>query len=695
MRVGYIPDPFGHPAQMPQILRGFGIDTACLWRGLDAQPAEFWWQSPDGSRVLMAYLRDSYSNGASLTAENEPLFVKSLSSLGDSLALHSAASDFLIFYGTDHMEPPPNTAKAIAYASQVLAGTQVLHSTLPAYFASIRSSLEIQNLPVVSGELRACKRMHLLPGVLSSRMWIKQRNHDAKTCWCAGSSRSARLQAWCIPEACCHPPADYVRRPEPLIHQAWLLLMENHPHDSICGCSLDQVHAEMQVRFDQVEQIGEELARQSLESLAAAINTQNQANTTDPAIVVFNASHFTRSDLVEFEVKLPPGSDTFVITDEDGRVLPYETLSLGTQELVNARMSPRELRSSLAMVNEGRILGLGIRTMQLSNEGATAIIDVTLSEQEPDKVRLGAWHAGCPGLLEQPGITTFHVRARTADLVKGKFWAPDVRGLGWRTFHVRSQASPKEPVHVPPISRLLLPVAGKLARTNLGQNLLARLQRDPSSKPPYRIENDFLAVEVDAQGALTVTDKRNGVVYPGMNRFLDGGDCGDTYNYAPPAADQETTARIKRVEVHRGPVQQSLELDLLLRTPASLSTDRRSRSRQMVDIPIRTRSAWAAAPPALTSTPRSKTAPATTACASIFPPPSRWMKPATTVTLNLPAEKSASPTLTAPIGSKTLAQKFPSAPLCTWAMGYAACPSPTSACPRLRYVRQRAALKSP
>ncbi len=51
MMIGYIPDPFGHPGQVPQILRGFGIETACLWRGLDEEPAEFWWQSPDGSRV--------------------------------------------------------------------------------------------------------------------------------------------------------------------------------------------------------------------------------------------------------------------------------------------------------------------------------------------------------------------------------------------------------------------------------------------------------------------------------------------------------------------------------------------------------------------------------------------------------------------------------------------------------------------
>src|SRR5512135_220133 len=68
MTIGYMPDSFGHIGQMPQILQGFGIDNACLWRGVGDQPTEFWWQAPDGSRVLMLYLRDSYSNGAALNA---------------------------------------------------------------------------------------------------------------------------------------------------------------------------------------------------------------------------------------------------------------------------------------------------------------------------------------------------------------------------------------------------------------------------------------------------------------------------------------------------------------------------------------------------------------------------------------------------------------------------------------------------
>ncbi|MEI7849618.1 MAG: hypothetical protein WCK35_27735, partial [Chloroflexota bacterium] len=187
MMVGYMPDSFGHIAQMPQILRGFEIKSACLWRGLDEEPAEFWWQAPDGSRVLMAYLRDSYSNGAFLPAgestgiDSLARFSAALTGLGLSLSEHSAANDHLIMLGTDHMQPPVNTSENIDYADEMLSReTRVLHSTLENYLAALQPALENGTLPTVIGELRNSKRMPLLPGVLSTRMWIKQRNNASE-----------------------------------------------------------------------------------------------------------------------------------------------------------------------------------------------------------------------------------------------------------------------------------------------------------------------------------------------------------------------------------------------------------------------------------------------------------------------------------------------------------------------------------
>src|SRR5512138_2786487 len=168
MRIGYMPDSFGHIGQMPQILRGFGIDNACLWRGLDDQPTELWWQSPDGSRVLLHYLRDSYSNGAGLNAGIPAQFTEQVRGAADSLAPHSAAGDLLVMYGTDHMEPAPETSQAVAFANERFKDYCIVQSTLPRYLAAVRTQVDGKELelPTVRGELRSSRRSHLLPGVL-------------------------------------------------------------------------------------------------------------------------------------------------------------------------------------------------------------------------------------------------------------------------------------------------------------------------------------------------------------------------------------------------------------------------------------------------------------------------------------------------------------------------------------------------
>ena len=70
MAAGYAPDTFGHVSQLPQILKGFRIDSFIFWRGLgdeiDRLGALFWWQAPDGSRVLAVRLLESYANGRDL-----------------------------------------------------------------------------------------------------------------------------------------------------------------------------------------------------------------------------------------------------------------------------------------------------------------------------------------------------------------------------------------------------------------------------------------------------------------------------------------------------------------------------------------------------------------------------------------------------------------------------------------------------
>ncbi|MGA2502587.1 MAG: glycoside hydrolase family 38 C-terminal domain-containing protein [Anaerolineales bacterium] len=584
MKIGYMPDSFGHIGQVPQILRGFGIEVASLWRGVEDGPAEFWWQAPDGSRVLMAYLREGYVNGADLPADNLEQFTRMLDEKGNALAGFSATSDLLIMYGTDHMEPPRHTSEAIAYADEMLHDTHVIHSTLQQYATAMTAAIQKQNveLPTIVGELRACKRIHLLPGVLSTRIWIKQRNHACETL----------LTKWAEPYTTWQEMIDdqasaTLTRKTGILNQTWRLLMENHPHDSICGCSVDQVHQEMRVRFDQVEQVGEEITRQALESLARCVATDREIPSTDPlpvtSIVIFNPSSFSRTDCVSAVLELPPNLTEFDLVDEQGNHLPYQERGLGSHEIINLDLDTRGLQSAFGNISDGRAAGMTIQDIKVRRQGAEVFIETVMANGgEPN---LTVWNANrkqIEGCFADSTVTIYHVRARSTSAAQIVTTVTNVPAHGYRTFWI----IPRTPESKPPIrlgflASLLLP----LARLPFVQKLATRKRY---ARPPYKIEIDLFAVEALKDGTLTILDKQTQLVYRGLNHFLDGGDCGDEYNYCPPTADRVAPARLKRVTLVRGPVQQSLELELELTTSLSLALDRKSRSVEKVTSPITT-----------------------------------------------------------------------------------------------------------
>lgn len=581
MRIGYLPDSFGHIGQMPQILRGFGIDNACVWRGLDDQPAEFWWQAPDGSRVLMMYLRDSYSNGAGLDADNPAQFTEQIKQTADSLAPHSVLSHLLVMYGTDHMEPPVGTSRAIQVANEHLKAYCAIHSTLPAYLKEMQTEIAEQKLqlPVVTGELRSCKRSPLLPGVLSTRMWIKQRNHICENL----------LEKWAEPWSVFASLMKLVNKPAPIVRQAWQLLMECHPHDSICGCSIDQVHEEMKTRFAQVEQIGEEITKQNIDALASVINTEQEPSSLGPklsAIIAFNPLSFPRTDVVSASMVLPPNIFDFEIVDEAGNHVSHQSASEKVTDLINVHVSREKLGSLLGLVHEGRISNLAVQAVHFEREGVTMHIEAIFAENKPPEVEV--WNKGVMVLREfvhDASIEIFHIHARSPQSTDITFVVNDVPALGWKTFYLCAKENNSPEIEVSPAMRSLAP----LVSLPFVQKLIARLS-NRKCRPPYVIENTLFAVELElSDRTLTITDKTTAKKYRGLNRFVDSGDCGDEYNFSPPSVDStQYLPTLCGVNIVRGAVQQVITVSLAMNIPASLNTDRKSRSSERVTLPITT-----------------------------------------------------------------------------------------------------------
>jgi len=99
---------FGHVAQMPQILRLAGIDTAVVWRGVPAaiDSHSFEWESPNGSSVRAEYLPYGYGNGAYLLDVSGQLG-RGLDAVRESHREFFGDEPVLAMFGTDHMEPLP------------------------------------------------------------------------------------------------------------------------------------------------------------------------------------------------------------------------------------------------------------------------------------------------------------------------------------------------------------------------------------------------------------------------------------------------------------------------------------------------------------------------------------------------------------------------------------------------------------
>jgi alpha-mannosidase len=563
MNIGYLPDPFGHIGQMPQILVGFGIENAVFRRGLSDEPCELWWQSPNGSRVFVSYLRDGYDNAARLPTEPD-VFMNFIEQRYTSLAPHSAVSHLLLLNGTDHHEPQPEVPSLIAIAAP--SDTTLVISTLPAYMTAAFEEIKTQNinLPIVHGELRDPKRHHLLTGVLSSRAWIKQRNHTCETLlerWTEPFSAWAEVIRHDEPDRTLwtgHLTTPRVRPPEGLIKHAWKLLLQCHPHDSICGCSVDQVHEEMRDRFDQVEQIGEEITRQSITAIAHAVDTSSlkEAGALS-ALVVFNPNLHTSTELAEARFELPAGLDPFEIVDEQGQIIPYRLLDRKTRSLADMDLDAEGLRALLATVRDGKVMGLSIQEVAVVRHPEHVLVDVVFAEgAEPNPDTVREVGAVIEELMVEDKVSSFRLLAHFTSEITIQFVASDIPGHGYRTFGLRSATENPSP-----------------AQVEAGQS----------------IENSLLRVEAKADGTLSVKDLQTGVVFENVLRFSDRADRGDSYNFCPLDGDTPIETPISPPTIRRvvEDCGQMLEIEAQFQLPTGLNEDRTERSMATVELPIR------------------------------------------------------------------------------------------------------------
>ncbi|HEY2162610.1 MAG TPA: glycoside hydrolase family 38 C-terminal domain-containing protein, partial [Gemmatimonadaceae bacterium] len=238
----YCPDSFGHPAALPAIAAGFGLDVVVLWRGYGSRrfpPGDAaWWRSPTGERVLLYHLaRSGYELGSNLPTDSIEA-ERRWSAMREQLAPRSTTGVVLLPHGADHHARQVGHAEAVRAIETAGVHDAVHRSSLRAFQRAIIERAERATLPLVEGELRdSYGYTWTLSGTLATRAHEKRLNalaerallRDAEP-WNALASRRGRSR-------------------RALLDEAWRTLLEAHPHDTLCGCSIDEVAAAMELRI--------------------------------------------------------------------------------------------------------------------------------------------------------------------------------------------------------------------------------------------------------------------------------------------------------------------------------------------------------------------------------------------------------------------------------------------------------------
>ncbi|ALO98352.1 Alpha-mannosidase [Streptomyces hygroscopicus subsp. limoneus] len=531
MPIGYLPDMFGHIAQMPQILARAGIEHAALWRGVPGavEGHAFRWRAPDGSEVRTEFLFDGYDNGLDLLLVPDRIG-RALGEYAEMTAQRWGGDPVLAMAGTDHCAPDPRLAAWLRRAAG--PDRAITIATLDEY---VRRHVRDEPATVVTGELRSHVRGNILPGVLSVRLGLKQRMAVAERT----IDQAERVNAlWSG------------RDDSPFLSLAWHKIIESTAHDSVVGSGTDETCTQVEARLAEAAQIARAVRDAALAEPAALVPSDGH--------LVANPLPFPREALVEVEVAAPPAGSTLVATTADGREHPVQLISEAPTVLSDERVDASQLERVLRRIHRRELFGRlidhyeltpGSLVFHLAEVPTSGPFDLLVLRRD-----VAAAAAAHPG--EWRVLTLEEARATALVPVR-------VPACGLASFRVAPSDRPADPAAAP----------APATATATGRAL----------------SNGLVEVEVAEDGTLKVTGA-DGTVLSGVGRLVDGGDRGDSYNYAPPARDVLVSepAEIGVELLESGPLRARVRVTRVYEWPAKLSSDRDLRSGRTVPTPVET-----------------------------------------------------------------------------------------------------------
>ena len=549
MAVGYVPDQFGHVGQLPQIFAGFGFEAAVLWRGVgeDVDQTCFEWEAPDGTRLFTVYLLQGYGNAGGLPLD-PPQLAERLRGTAAVLKRQSPVPSLLLMNGFDHAEPEAGLPAALEAARVHLDDVEVAIGTLPDFVARVRKEAP-SRLQRHWGELRSGLRAPLLEGCASARLPQK-----------ASDFRNDRLLTRYAEPLSAWLEAVGGRADPELLGLAWRVALENHPHDSICGCSIDAVHEQMEARFARVAELaGAELERVT-DELGRRVATPSGSGVP---IAVWNPGAPGAAEAVgTLEVDLPERGGRFPalhLRSGDGRAIPVHAERLEDAAVVASYTLPAPAIAAIAGGFPAEFAGLFLRDTVWSREGDRPRLEFQLGARPRPGFDLAVARRDVEKRLAAEGEGEVEFRARRLPAVALRF-VDELPGCGLRTYRLARGAASG--------------AGGRPGVERLGKGAA--------------IDNGVWRIEADADGRVCWLHRPSGTRMEDAVRVVSEGDRGDEYNFDPVCGETpvERPERV-RVRARRSGAEAALELDTRLRVPAGLDEDRSRRASRRVSLPVR------------------------------------------------------------------------------------------------------------
>jgi len=327
---GYFPDSFGNAGQMPQIMKQAGMRAIVFGRGVkptgenntvsdggyESQFSEMFWESPDGSRLPAILFANWYNNGWEVPVDaNEDYWLPKLA----AVEKYAGTDELLMMNGCDHQPVQCDITEAIKNAEEKYPDYHFIHSDFETYMDALLPKMD-ESFTVVKGELisQDTDGWTTLVNTCSTMVDLKVANRKGEQL----------LENIAEPLACV--AAQYgMEYPHDMLLYAWKTLMKNHPHDSICSCSCDEVNDEVRMRFQKSRQAAERIVEETLSYLAKKID-RTGFDDCDAVFAVFNPFGKPQTDTVcvNVDVERHYGYGDFMKHVQDIKSLPEESYEL-------------------------------------------------------------------------------------------------------------------------------------------------------------------------------------------------------------------------------------------------------------------------------------------------------------------------------------------------------------------------------